>query len=198
MINTTSHRQAGLKQVAGITAVLALVFYGSPNGFAEETGATLGSAVEQVTEMVQNQGSQPAEEAGRQQWRKERLQKFLESHPKLKERIDSNGDGQINREELKQARKIRKLRQHFRQRGDDDNNPPGVAGGQGTHWENAPGPQGGPGASPDRQYRPYRKDRDNNPPGLAGGRGTHWENRPGPQGGPGASPNRPVEKNRAR
>lgn len=53
-------------------------------------------------------------------------------------------------------------------------------------WQNRPGPQGGPGASPDRRGM----DRDNNPPGMRGGPGTNWENRPGPQGGPGASPNR--------
>lgn len=33
---------------------------------------------------------------------------------------------------------------------DFDGNPPGVAGGVGTNWENPPGPAGGPGASPDR------------------------------------------------
>jgi hypothetical protein len=33
---------------------------------------------------------------------------------------------------------------------DNDNNPPGPAGGRGTNWENPPGRRGGPGASPDR------------------------------------------------
>ena len=33
---------------------------------------------------------------------------------------------------------------------DNDNNPPGRAGGRGTNWENPPGWRGGPGASPDR------------------------------------------------
>ena len=33
---------------------------------------------------------------------------------------------------------------------DNDNNPPGPAGGPGTNWENPPGWRGGPGASPDR------------------------------------------------
>jgi hypothetical protein len=33
---------------------------------------------------------------------------------------------------------------------DPDNNPPGSWGGRGTNWENAPGPQGGPGTSPNR------------------------------------------------
>lgn len=34
---------------------------------------------------------------------------------------------------------------------DNDDNPPGPAGGPGTNWENPPGPAGGPGASPDRR-----------------------------------------------
>lgn len=36
---------------------------------------------------------------------------------------------------------------------DNDNNPPGRAGGRGTNWENPPGRRGGPGASPDRYGR---------------------------------------------
>lgn len=36
---------------------------------------------------------------------------------------------------------------------DNDNNPPGRAGGRGTNWENPPGRKGGPGASPDRYGR---------------------------------------------
>ena len=36
---------------------------------------------------------------------------------------------------------------------DNDNNPPGRAGGRGTNWENPPGRKGGPGASPDRNGR---------------------------------------------
>jgi len=52
---------------------------------------------------------------------------------------------------------------------------------------NPPGPQGGPGASPDTKPKLAR---DNNPPGPNGGPGTNWENPPGPQGGPGTGPNR--------
>ena len=33
---------------------------------------------------------------------------------------------------------------------DNDDNPPGRAGGRGSNWENPPGWRGGPGASPDR------------------------------------------------
>ncbi|GBF57033.1 hypothetical protein PbB2_00691 [Candidatus Phycosocius bacilliformis] len=36
---------------------------------------------------------------------------------------------------------------------DNDNNPPGPAGGPGTNWENPPGMRGGPGTSPDRYGR---------------------------------------------
>ena len=36
-------------------------------------------------------------------------------------------------------------------RHDNDNNPPGAAGGPGTNWENPAGPAGGPGASPNRR-----------------------------------------------
>ena len=68
--------------------------------------------------------------------------------------------------------------------GDNDNNPPGRAGGRGTNWENPRGPVGGPG------YGSRWGDNDNNPPDRVGGRGTNWENRPGWRGGPGASPNR--------
>ena len=74
-------------------------------------------------------------------------------------------------------------------RRDNDNNPPGMAGGPGTNWENPPGSQGGPGTGPDRGGM-GRPDNDNNPPGMAGGPGTNWENRPGLQGGPGSSPDR--------
>ncbi|MDB5972644.1 MAG: hypothetical protein JWQ90_5094 [Hydrocarboniphaga sp.] len=35
---------------------------------------------------------------------------------------------------------------------DNDNNPPGRAGGPGTNWENPPGRKGGPGTSPDRYH----------------------------------------------
>ncbi|MBI4237869.1 MAG: hypothetical protein HY696_05555 [Deltaproteobacteria bacterium] len=43
---------------------------------------------------------------------------------------------------------------HKKYKKDRDNNPPGLAGGRGTNWENPPGPAGGPGASPDkRQWR---------------------------------------------
>ncbi|MFH0771406.1 MAG: hypothetical protein V1933_02180 [Candidatus Omnitrophota bacterium] len=54
--------------------------------------------------------------------------------------LDVNRDGKINDYE----------RQTFQGR-DRDNNPPGQAGGQGTNWENVPGPAGGPGASPNVQ-----------------------------------------------
>ena len=66
---------------------------------------------------------------------------------------------------------------------DYDDNPPGLAGGWGTNWENPPGPQGGPGAfgyySPD--YGWYDQDRRCwreprwNPPGPRGGPGWGWE-----------------------
>jgi len=75
-------------------------------------------------------------------------------------------------------------------RKDNDNNPPGAAGGPGTNWENPPGAAGGPGAGPNRLPPTPRRDNDNNPPGAAGGPGTNWENPPGAAGGPGAGPNR--------
>lgn len=139
--------------------------------------------------------------------RGEKRDKFFENHPEAKERLDSNADGKVDRGEWKEGRKA------FGR--DRDNNPPGMAGGPGTNWENRPGPQGGQGAGPDRRgngpgFNPYegqkvreggpgpgagfRKDRDNNPPGKRGGPGTNWENRPGPQGGPGAGPNRGPRK----
>lgn len=40
-----------------------------------------------------------------------------------------------------------------RRRFDNDNNPPGNRGGEGTNWENLPGRKGGPGMSPDRMRR---------------------------------------------
>lgn len=80
-------------------------------------------------------------QAARQQW--------LEEHPELKERIDANHDGEIDQAERQNARQ--QWQQH-RDRG--DNNPLGKRGGRGTHWENRPGPQGGPGTSPNRGIAP--------------------------------------------
>ncbi len=119
---------------------------------------------------------------------KEARQTWIENHPRAAERLDANDDGNVDRAELQRGRRMWQEHQNKNARRDEDNNPPGAAGGRGTNWENAPGAAGGPGASPDQ--RRSRQDRDNNPPGLAGGRGTNWENRPGPSGGPGASPNR--------
>lgn len=122
--------------------------------------------------------------------RKEKAEKWLEAHPKVKERMDKNQDGTIDKQELKRAAQLRRKLHQYRKnqdRKDYDNNPPGSAGGPGTNWENPPGAEGGPGASPDRYYR---RDYDNNPPGQLGGPGTNWENKPGPQDGPGAGPDR--------
>ncbi len=155
MVHAANGKQAGFKALTGIAAVLALVLYGADNGFAEEAATALETTVNQVAQSAQDKTpeSQPAE--GRYNWKKEWRQKFLENHPKWKERLDINSDGQINRQELKQGRQFRKMRQHERQHRDYDNNPPGRRGGPGTNWENRPGPQGGPGASPDR--RPFGK-----------------------------------------
>lgn|GEM_PF-2901415 len=153
MTHATNGKQAGFKTLTGIAAVLALVLYGADNGFAEEPATALEKTVNQVAQLAQDKTpeSQPAEH-GRYNWKKERRQKFLENHPKLKARIDANGDGQISRQELKKGRQFWKMRQHERQHRDYDNNPPGRRGGPGTNWENRPGPQGGPGASPDRRH----------------------------------------------
>ena len=42
---------------------------------------------------------------------------------------------------------------------DRSNNPPGPAGGPGTHWENPPGWRGGPGTSPDDRYYRHHNTR---------------------------------------
>lgn len=192
MINKTSRKQKRLKTLTGIAAVLAMVLCGAGQGRAEEAATTLGTAVNQV---AQSETSHP-------DIKKEHFQKFLEKHPKLKERLDADGNGQIDRKELKQARKFRKIHPRHRYQEntnyDYDNNPPGPVGGNGTNWENVPGPQGGTGASPNYKSRHYQKDPDNNPPGIAGGKGTNWENRPGPQGGPGASPDKYAGRRQAR
>lgn len=142
MINKTSRKQKRLKTLTGIAAALAMILCGTEQSRAEEAAATLGTAVNQV---AQAETSHP-------DLKKEHFQKFLEKHPKLKERLDADGNGQIDREELKQARKFRKKhpRYRYQENKDYDNNPPGIAGGKGTNWENRPGSQGGPGASPDK------------------------------------------------
>lgn len=70
-------------------------------------------------------------------------------------------------------------------RRDNDNNPPGPRGGQGSNWEkndfkrrdndnNPPGPRGGQGSNWEKNdYK--RRDNDNNPPGPRGGQGSNWE-----------------------
>lgn len=80
-------------------------------------------------------------QAARQQW--------LEEHPELKERLDANQDGTIDQTEKQEARRMWQQPQR-----DRDNNPPGRRGGRGTNWENRPGLQGGPGASPNLQAEP--------------------------------------------
>ena len=150
--------------------------------------------------------------------RKERFEKFLEGHPEIAAKLDKNKDGIVDREDKQYQREQfmenrPNFKEHADQNGEDtgdaqemqkakkmwrknhpsdlDNNPPGLAGGTGTNWENRPGPQGGAGMGPDKGYG---RDKDNNPPGLKGGRGSNWENPRGPAGGPGASPNRKKKK----
>ncbi len=84
--------------------------------------------------------------------RKEKMEAWLEKHPNIKEKMDTNDDGTVDRAEFKQAKKERHKNNAA---WDRDNNPPGKAGGPGTNWENPPGPAGGPGASPNR--RRHRK-----------------------------------------
>lgn len=62
-------------------------------------------------------------------------------------RADKDGDGVVEKFELNCWKKSHP--KHGRR--DNDNNPPGAAGGPGTNWENPPGPRGGHGSSPDRR-----------------------------------------------
>ena len=62
-----------------------------------------------------------------------------------KKRLDANQDGTVDNVERERSR-------GHKPEFDDDDNPPGPRGGEGTNWENPPGHQGGPGASPDRKY----------------------------------------------
>jgi len=98
---------------------------------------------------------------------------------KWEEKADLNNDGIVDKYELKRWRKLHNNVDPYAEetatetvtatetlpavtvqtetqpgviiRHDNDNNPPGSAGGAGTNWENPPGPAGGPGASPDRR-----------------------------------------------
>ncbi len=85
---------------------------------------------------------------GHELW-KQKKQEWLEAHPEIKAKMDANQDGVIDKTERKAAHEAWK-EAHPRHR-DFDNNPPGMAGGPGTNWENPRGPKGGPGASPDRK-----------------------------------------------
>lgn len=84
--------------------------------------------------------------------------------PEMKEKLQSMTPDQ-RKEFFHDARERR-----AKNRQDQDNNPPGKAGGPGTNWENPPGSAGGPGASPDRHPR------GNNQNFSGGGGG-----RPGPR-----------------
>ena len=75
------------------------------------------------------------------QWKTRMKDKTL-VNTKWEEKADTNDDGRVDKVESNQWRDTHK---------DNDNNPPGAAGGAGTNWENPPGPKGGPGASPNRR-----------------------------------------------
>ena len=61
------------------------------------------------------------------------------------EKADADNDGVVGKKEMHRWKKT-----HSK---DNDDNPPGKAGGPGANWENPPGPKGGPGASPNRKKR---------------------------------------------
>ena len=58
----------------------------------------------------------------------------------------SSGDSQAESNSEYSSGENSETQGEYRQ--DNDNNPPGKAGGPGTNWENRPGPQGGSGAGP--------------------------------------------------
>ena len=169
---------------AVLAAIVALTT--GPIAFAEETTTAATPAA-------------PKSKEERIAAKKERLDAFLEKHPNVKEKLDKNNDGSVDGKEARRAKKFMKERRQQNQGGgqwnqngngygrrDNDNNPPGRRGGQGTNWERNDFKRG-----QNNNGRGYgRRDFDNNPPGARGGRGTNWENRPGSQGGPGASPDR--------
>ena len=157
-----------MKGVAGL-AITALILNGAPVLYAEETTGAITP-------------SQKMHEV-----RKERFERFLENHPKIKEKLDVNQDGTVDREEFKQGKQQRKEKRQEKRENFLENHPEL----KDRLDRNDDGAVDKKEYRQAKQYRrEHRKDRDNNPPGMAGGRGTNWENRPGPAGGPGASPDR--------
>lgn len=75
------------------------------------------------------------------QW-KTRMKDKSQVNTRWEAKADTNDDGHVDKVEANQWRGTHK---------DNDNNPPGAAGGAGTNWENPPGPKGGKGASPNRR-----------------------------------------------
>ncbi len=132
--------------------------------------------------------------------------KWIETHPELKTKLDTNADGKVDDAERKVGReqwrekKENWIEEHKEVKEKWDANKdgkiePAERKAAKDAWKenhpyrkdfdnNPPGAKGGPG------FGKNRFDNDNNPPGRRGGPGTNWENKPGPQGGPGASPNR--------
>ena len=155
MTHKLRQKQTGIQPLA-VAVIFALTFTGTSGAYAEETATALETAATQIAQSVQQDTSvnpQTADKSARKLWRKERMQKFLENHPKLKERLDKNNDGKIEKHEFKKGRAAWNRKHENKSLRDYDNNPPGPKGGRGTNWENPPGRKGGAGASPDRHGR---------------------------------------------
>ena len=177
-------------KVAGLTVLLAS-FSTCPLR-AEETAIT--TPAETTLSQTASTASQSAGNITRREWRKQRAEKFLEGHPEIKQRLDANGDGTVDKEEFKKGRQEKReekrekfLENHPKLQEKMDGNGDGTV--DKTEFK-----QGREKFQERREqrkeYRREHKDYDNNPPGPRGGSGTNWENRPGPQGGSGASPDR--------
>jgi hypothetical protein len=87
---------------------------------------------------------------------------------------NQQGDNANNNQPNRFGKKFRckKGRRKF----DNDNNPPGMRGGEGTNWENLPGRKGGPGTSPDVSRKEFFKGSSENN-GNNGSNGLHIGNR---------------------
>lgn len=184
--------------------------------FAEETAAPATPPAAN-TAGAQNAAFQEKMKAWREQHQAKR-QDFLEKHPELKQKLDANNDGVIDKTELKQARETRaqvwqekrqekkqaylekhpELQKKLDANGDGKIDPTEFQQSRQFRKDrdnNPPGKKGGPGTNWEKNdYRKQNRDRDNNPPGRKGGPGTNWENRPGPAGGAGASPDKKEKK----
>ncbi len=141
------NKSSEVKKIAGWIVALLVVFQGATLLYAEDEQKQGDAAAQVLPGKVINENvtedASGIHSQAHPYSRKEKVEKWLEAHPKAKKRINRNQDGTVDKKESKHARQLR--RHHHRQRRDYDNNPPGALGG--------------PGASPNRRGGRFGKAR---------------------------------------